>query len=263
MKISVSNGSDFTTVFGILICFGLIVAAIFMGKNPAGFIDIPSILIVVLGTIAVTIACFSGKDILDLKQTMAEVVFVRINSVEQLANRTLDIAEQAKKVGLLGVQNIEKDIDKNCLFYKGLRMVIDGAKLEEVEPVLVQYIENTIERNDRSAAILKKAAEVAPAMGLIGTLIGLVQMLGQLEDPSGIGAPMALAMLTTLYGALLAYVLIIPLASKIERNSDEEMLINKIFYAAILSIGKLESPRKLQDALNVILPPNQRINRYK
>jgi chemotaxis protein MotA len=142
-------------------------------------------------------------------------------------------------------------------------MLVDGLKIEEIEPVLYQFVQNTLDRNQKAAAVLRKGAEIAPAMGLIGTLIGLVQMLGQLEDPSAIGAPMAVALLTTLYGALLSFMLLTPLASKIERNSDEELIINKIFLTTVISIGKLESPRKLQNLLNVILPPEQRLNIYK
>jgi chemotaxis protein MotA len=111
--------------------------------------------------------------------------------------------------------------------------------------------------------MLRRASEIAPAMGLIGTLIGLVQMLGALDDPTKIGPFMALALLTTLYGALLAYMVLTPLASKIDRNSDEELLINKIYLLSIISIGHQENPRKLERMINSVLPPAKRVSVYK
>jgi chemotaxis protein MotA len=111
--------------------------------------------------------------------------------------------------------------------------------------------------------MLRKAAEIAPAMGLIGTLIGLVQMLSELDNPSNIGPNMALALLTTLYGALLAFMVFTPLASKIERNSDEELLLDKIYLHSIISISIQENPRMLERKINTILPPSKRIRVYK
>lgn len=263
MKISVSSGNDLTTVLGIFCGFALVLFAISMGGNPVGFLDVPSVMIVILGTLAVTSACYSWSDMVSLFVSIRTLILLKINKVGFVAEQVLDLSEHAKKSGLLGLQAKEDEVDQSTVLFKGMRMLVDGSKVEEIEPVLIQFVQNIIERNQRASAVLRKAAEIAPAMGLIGTLIGLVQMLSQLEDPSGIGKPMALALLTTLYGALFAYMILTPLASKIERNSDEELIINKIFITGVISIGKMEHPRKLQNMLNVILPPDQKIGRYK
>ena len=120
----------------------------------------------------------------------------------------------------------------------------------------------TGQRHVKSTGVLRKAAEFAPAMGLIGTLIGLVQMLGNLQDPSTIGPAMAVALLTTFYGAVLANMVFMPLASKLERNSAEEMLIYNLYTMGATSIGRQENPRRLEMLLNSVLPPAKRVKYF-
>jgi len=119
------------------------------------------------------------------------------------------------------------------------------------------------ERHSRGVGILRRSAEVAPAMGLIGTLIGLVQMLGKLDDPSSIGPAMAVALLTTFYGAVLANMVFSPLAGKLERNSKSELVVNRLYIITAASIGRGENPRRLEMLLNTILPPSQRLHYFE
>jgi chemotaxis protein MotA len=120
----------------------------------------------------------------------------------------------------------------------------------------------TIGRHQKGANIMKKAGDIAPAMGLIGTLIGLVQMLGNLDDPSSIGPSMAVALLTTFYGAVLANMVFMPLAAKLERNSGEEELLNSVYMVGAVSIGRQENPRRLEMLINSILPPSKRVSYF-
>jgi chemotaxis protein MotA len=119
-----------------------------------------------------------------------------------------------------------------------------------------------IQRHAKSTSVLRKMAEFAPAMGLIGTLIGLVQMLSSLSDPSTIGPAMAIALLTTFYGALLANFVFLPLAAKLERNSQEEVLVNNVYLMGAASIGRQENPRRLEMLLNSVLPPSKRVRYF-
>jgi chemotaxis protein MotA len=123
-------------------------------------------------------------------------------------------------------------------------------------------LQATLQRHAKGAGVLRKAAEYAPAMGLIGTLIGLVQMLGNLDDPSAIGPAMAVALLTTFYGAVLANMLLSPLAAKLERNSEDEALLNLVYLTAAVSMGRQENPRRLEMLLNSILPPAKRVHYF-
>ena len=141
-------------------------------------------------------------------------------------------------------------------------LVVDGTQGEEVESIMRRDLNATLQRHRKGASILRKAAEFAPAMGLIGTLIGLVQMLGSLDDPSTIGPAMAVALLTTFYGAVLANMVFSPMASKLERNSTEEGTINTVYMMGASSIGRQENPRRLEMLLNCTLPPTKRIKYF-
>ena len=132
----------------------------------------------------------------------------------------------------------------------------------EVEAIMRRDMHSTVQRHAKSTNVLRKLGEFAPAMGLIGTLIGLVQMLGRLNDPSTIGPSMAVALLTTFYGAVLANIVFLPLAAKLERNSTEEALVNNVYLMGATSIGRQENPRRLEMLLNSLLPPSQRVQYF-
>jgi len=136
---------------------------------------------------------------------------------------------------------------------------VDGSEPDEVERIMQSELQATTERQTRAVGMLRKAAEISPAMGLIGTLVGLVQMLGTLEDPSTIGPSMAVALLTTFYGAILSNLVFTPLASKLERNSAEDALMNEMYVMAAASIARQENPRRLEMLLNTILPPENKV----
>lgn len=260
---NLSPRSDFSTLFGILAGIGLVLVAIFLSGGAKGFVDGPSFLIVIGGTFAITIACYSWAEVFDLFGSVRNLILHKIRNPKQTGEFVVKLAEHSKKFGLLGLQNREREIEKDSMLSKGVKMLVDGATVEETEQVIAQEIQSVLERNKRSAAILRKASEIAPAMGLIGTLIGLVQMLTELDNPSNIGPYMAIALLTTLYGALIAYMILTPLATKIERNSEEELLLNKIYLISVVCIGKQENPRKVERLVNTILPPSKRIKIYK
>ena len=145
---------------------------------------------------------------------------------------------------------------------KGIALAVDGATPEEIERVLANEIDIVDEHRIREAAVLRRAAEVAPAMGLIGTLVGLIQMLANLDDPSSIGPAMAVALLTTFYGAVMAYMVFAPIAAKLEKNADDENLELRIYLAGAASIARLERPRTLETYLNTMLPPSKRLSIY-
>jgi len=141
-------------------------------------------------------------------------------------------------------------------------MAIDGSKPEDIHHILSQEIAASHERHKRTASITQRASEIAPAMGLIGTLVGLVQMLADLENPETIGPAMAVALLTTFYGAILGTVVMGPLAVKLEKNSNDESLINTLICLGAVSIARQDNPRKLEIELNAALPPHQQIHYF-
>lgn len=256
------SATDIATLIGLIGGFGLIMSAIFIGGSPGAFIDVPSILIVVGGTASVTMMCFSMSETLRTISVIMKTISYTARDPSEAAIQVLQIAELARRQGVLSLQGILSQLQSEPLLFKGMSMVVDGTPGEEVEAILRKDMMSTIQRHLKSASVLKKAAEFAPAMGLIGTLIGLVQMLGNLEDPSTIGPSMSVALITTFYGAVLANMVFTPMAAKLERNSNEEAMVNNIYVMGASSIGRQENPRRLEMLLNSVLPPAKRIQYF-
>ncbi|NQU58592.1 MAG: MotA/TolQ/ExbB proton channel family protein [Rhodospirillales bacterium] len=253
---------DYATIFGLLGGFALIAMALYMGGSPKSFIDIPSILIVIGGTFAVTSICFSIGEVFRAQTVVIHALVYSTRDPVQAAIQVLALAKAARKRGVLALQSIIPQLNNDKFLQKGLMMIVDGMPGEEVERLLQHELRATSNRHFKSASVLRKSAEVSPAMGLIGTLIGLVQMLGNLDDPKSIGPAMAVALLTTFYGAVLSNMVFAPLASKLDRNSKEEALVNTLYLMAAASIGKQENPRRLEMLVNSLLPPNRRIRYF-
>ncbi|MEX2644450.1 MAG: MotA/TolQ/ExbB proton channel family protein [Acetobacterales bacterium] len=250
---------DLATIIGLVAAFGLIGAAILFGGSAAAFIDIPSVLIVILGTFAVTLVSYSIGEMVRSFKIFMKTLFQTSRDPSEAATQVLQLAEIARKSGVLSLQNVLEDLRSEQFLYKGVSLVVDGTPGEEVEAIMRRELNGTLTRHQKGAGILKKMGEVSPAMGLIGTLIGLVQMLGNLDDPSAIGPSMAVALLTTFYGAVLSNVVFNPLAAKLERNSAEESVVSTVFIMGAASIGRQENPRRLEMMLNSVLPPAQRV----
>ncbi len=256
------NITDLSTLIGIVVAFGLVSLAVYLGGNVKAFLDIPSVLIVIGGTFMLTTACFTIPEILHAQVLVFKTIFYSAEDPSRAAYNSLEIAEVARKKGILGLQNFDEVFSRNAFLRKGISYIIDGIAPEEAEIMMQQEIESMIDRHKKSTSILNKSAEIAPAMGLIGTLIGLVQMLGQLDNPSSIGPAMAVALLTTFYGAMLSYALFSPLASKLDRNSHDEALVLEIYLKAVGSVGRKENPRRLEMLLNSMLPPAKRVKYF-
>ena len=253
---------DLATVVGLVCGFGMVAAAIILGGSPESFFNPPSVLIVVGGTFAITTACFSAAEMGRTFNTVSKALFYSTREPSDAATQVLQIAELARKKGVLALQNILGSIPGEPFLHKGISMVVDGTPGEEIENIMRGDLQATTQRHAKSSNVLRRMGEISPAMGLIGTLIGLVQMLGNLDDPATIGPSMAVALLTTFYGAVLANMVFLPLAAKLERNSQHEALINSVYLMGATSIGHQENPRRLEMLLNSVLPPTQRVRYF-
>jgi chemotaxis protein MotA len=263
VRLSPSQGSiDFATLLGLLAALGLICGAIFLGGSWIAFIDVRAIMLVVAGTFAVTAVSYSIGEIIQAQPIMLRTLFHSGQAPNDAAMRILQLSERARRRGILQLQSELYALRADPFLHRAMTMLVDGIIVEEIERNLTFETHAMMQRHVRSTGILRRAAEVAPAMGLIGTLVGLVQMLGSLNSPERIGPAMAVALLTTFYGALLANVIFLPLASKLERNSATELLINQINILGALSIGRQENPRRLELVLNTILPASQRVKYF-
>ncbi len=253
---------DLTTILGLVLTFSLISVAIWIGKSDANFFNIPSFLIVILGTITVTSVSFSWEELCNAGSIIRNSLFRKRQKSTVMARQLMDIAVLAKSRGILTLAKSENELRKDPQIFKAAQIVTDGYGVDDIERVLSQDLDSLVERHRRSANILRRASEIAPAMGLIGTLIGLIQMLANLQDPESIGPAMAVALLTTFYGAIMGTAVLAPMAAKLERNSNEEATIRSLIMIAMTSIARQDNPRRLEMLINSELPPSEQIEYF-
>lgn len=253
---------DLATIFGLIIGFIFVALAIVMGGDVAGFINPPSLLIVLGGTFAITTVSFNIPEIIRAQRIILRMLVHKLPDASEEARRMVELAQKARVNGIL---NIQQDVEAlgERFVKQGFLLAIDGINPEAIQNIMEDDTASMMDRHERTINILRRSAELAPAMGLIGTLIGLVQMLGNLADPSAIGPAMAVALLTTLYGAILANMVFTPLAAKMEKNSHAEVELRRIYATAIQSVSKQENPRQLEVMLNAILPPAGRVKVFE
>jgi len=253
---------DFATIFGLILTFGFIAGAILIGQSNANFFNVPSLLIVLCGTMAATAISYTPSELGRAGSIIAKSVMRPIQSPSRLASSLVDLAVVGKKKGILAISNYDHEMRKIPFLARSIQMAVDGYAADAIERVLSHEVEMLEERHKRSASITRRASEVAPAMGLIGTLVGLVQMLAELENPEAIGPAMAIALLTTFYGAILGTIVMAPLAVKLEKNSADEALIKRLIAITAVSVASQENPRQLEMTLNSELPPSERIRYF-
>lgn len=243
---------DIASIIGCVSGVGFILGTIIMGGPIGMFINIPSIFIVVGGTIAATMIGFPLGDILGIFKTAIKVFMFKIEKAEDIIANLTEISNKARKGGLL---SIEGDIQSTSDPYlaQALQMTVDGVKTEDIGQIMEKKMELTKKNLDTGSAIFSSMAAYAPAFGMIGTLIGLVQMLANLDDPSTIGPKMAVAMITTFYGAIMANLFFIPMSDKLKGRTEEEIKNMNIVYEGILSIREGEHPKLMEDKLKVYL----------
>jgi chemotaxis protein MotA len=253
---------DAATFFGLVGAIALITVAVMMGQSKANFFDLAAVMIVVFGTAAVTSISYTSDELNMAWAAIKASVIRSIRNPTAMARQLLDLSTIAKRKGILAVSQNDAELNKDPDLKQAMILVADGFVPHDIEKFLSQEIDTLHEKNRKAASVLRRGAEIAPGMGLIGTLVGLVQMLAQLDNPSAIGPAMAIALLTTFYGAIMGTIILAPLAAKIERNATDEALIRTLIMAGASSIARQENPRRLEITLNSILPPSQRVSYF-
>jgi chemotaxis protein MotA len=253
---------DVATLVGIITAFSLVFTAITMGGSIALFINIPSIMIVVGGTLGATLINYPLPDILKVSKVVKNAFFMRVSTSKEMITNFVSLAGVARREGILALENSISEINDEFM-RKGMQLSIDGLEPVSIKDILDTEIINIQERHKLGAEIFTTVGTFAPALGMIGTLIGLVQMLQTMEDPSTIGPAMAVALLTTFYGALIANILCLPIAGKLRNRSGEEVMMKELMSEGILSIAKGDNPRLLEQKLNAFLSPQLRESSFK
>lgn len=246
---------DLATLIGFLGAFGVVVFAMVFGGSPLQFFNIPSLLIVLGGTCMVVLMKFSLKQFLGAFNVAMKAFVHRLEQPEEMIPRIVELAEISRKEGVLALEDQEIE---NEFLGEGVRMLVDGTDAEVVKSVLSKDLKQTVERHTWGAKVFEASGDVAPAMGMIGTLIGLVQMLSNMDDPKAIGPAMAVALLTTLYGAILANMVAIPIASKLKLRKTEEGRLRAMCIDGLLGIQSGQHPRIIESTLKAYLEPKKR-----
>lgn len=246
---------DIATLIGLLGGFGIIIGAIATGGDIMLFVNVPSILIVVGGTCMVTLMQVSLKDFLGSFAIGMKAFFYKTDDPKQLIEEAVQLADIARKNGLLALEGQEIG---NDFLKKGIGLCVDGHDPSLVQKLLNKDISLTIQRHEVGQMMFKNMAIMAPAMGMIGTLVGLVQMLANMSDPASIGPAMAVALLTTLYGAVIANAFAQPIADKLARASQLERTNKSLILETISGIQEGMNPRVLDQLLSTYLPANKR-----
>lgn len=246
---------DLATLIGMLGAIGFVVMAMVMGGDISMFINVPSILIVFGGTLFVALSQFSLGQFFGAGKIAAKAFMFKIEAPEDLIQKIVEMADAARKGGFLALEEAEIE---NEFMQKGVDMLVDGHDVEVVRDTLTKDITMTTERHEFGASIYKGMGDVAPAMGMIGTLIGLVAMLSNMDDPKAIGPAMAVALLTTLYGAFFANVICLPVAVKLGNRAVEEKLNQSLVLDGIVGIADGQNPRVIEGLLKNYLAASKR-----
>ena len=246
---------DIATFIGVISGFACVFVAIFLGGGVGMFINVPSLMITVGGTIAATLMNFRLGNVLGVFGIVKKCFLNKMDSPLAAIRQITDFAKVARRDGVLA---LEEQLDERAdpFLRRGLQLVIDGTSAEAVREILASQLEARRDRHRRGKMILEAMGSSAPAFGMIGTLIGLVQMLRNLSDPSQIGVGMATALITTFYGAVMANLVFLPLAGKLDAASQDENLLTELLIEGIVCIQNGDNPRAIEDRLKSFLSPN-------
>jgi len=246
---------DKSTIIGLVL--GTVLIASGIGIEVVAFIDIPSFLVVFGGALGGVFICFSIEQMKQFPQVIKKVFYEETHNPLESISSLVSFAEKARREGLLA---LEDDVEKveDTFFKKGIQLVVDGTDPDLVRRILETEIDYLESRHSAGKQLLDKMGELAPAFGMVGTLIGLIKMLGKLDDPNALGPGMALALITTLYGAVLANFIFIPMSTKLANRSEEENLVKYIMLEGLLSIQAGDNPRIVEEKLKAFLPPSLR-----
>lgn len=248
---------DLATLIGVVAGVGLILLSIFSGSGAGTFLEINSILIVFGGTFSATFINFQIKDVLGVFGVVKNAFRNQAPIFHHIMEDVVRISIVARREGILAIENEAEQLDDQFM-QKGLLLAVDGLEPDTIRGILESELDSLEERHSKGQQVMKAMGAYAPAFGMIGTLIGLINMLQTLDDPSKIGAGMAVALVTTFWGAFLSNLIFLPIAGKLETLSTAEQAQRQMIIEGILSIQEGENPRVIEHKLNTFIPPKLR-----
>ena len=246
---------DLATLIGLIGAFAIVIYA--MGGDVTLFLNLPSALIVLVGSTFTVLMKFGLTQFIGAVKVIVKAFKFKLDSPQEIIAEVVELADLARKGGLLSLEGREVG---NSFLAGGIQLLVDGHDPDVVRTLLMKDLKQGEDRHSWGAKIFESLADVAPAMGMIGTLIGLVAMLANMNDPKTIGPAMAVALLTTLYGAMLATMFAGPMADKLNLRSKEESRVKNLVIDALLAIQSGQNPRVIEAMLKAYLPESERDN---
>jgi chemotaxis protein MotA len=246
---------DLATLIGLIGVWALMIVTIMMGGSAYMFVNASSLLIVVVGTMLVVMMKFGMSQFFGALKSASKVFSDKSDKPEDLISEIVELADAARKGGLLSLEG--KQVGNEFL-QNGIQLLVDGHDPEVVKTLLTKDMKQAVGRHEWGQKVWQAVGDIGPAMGMIGTLIGLVGMLASMDDPQSIGPSMAVALLTTLYGAMMANMFALPICDKLNLRSSEEETIKSLIIDALLGIQAGQNPRVIDTMLRTYLPVSQR-----
>jgi len=246
---------DLATLVGLIGGFAFVIMAMILGGSITMFIDVISILIVVGGSIFVVMMKFTMGQFFGAGKIAGKAFMFKSDEPEDLIAKVVEMADAARKGGFLALEEMEIT---NSFMQKGIDLLVDGHDADVVRSALQKDISLTDERHDSGCNVFRAFGDVSPAMGMIGTLVGLVAMLSNMDDPKSIGPAMAVALLTTLYGAILSNMIFFPIADKLSLRREQEKLNRRLIMDGVLAIQDGQNPRVIDSYLKNYLNEGKR-----
>ena len=251
---------DRGTLIGFLLGLGLLVMVIALGPNPRIFLHPASLVVVFGGVMASTLIRFPLSSVRSALAVASRAFFTQAASPQAVVLEIVGLSQRARREGLLG---LEKHMPDDKFMMQGIQMVADRVDRDHINDVLSQELYATQERHSLGQEIFRFIAISAPSFGMIGTLIGMVQLFVSIKDPSGIGQGMALSLLSTFYGAVIAYLFAVPIAGKLDHRSREELQNKRLMLEGVLGIAAEMNPGQLEETLNASLAPRHKTRRFE
>lgn len=249
---------DLASVIGLSLSLILVIGGIITGGEAAAFINIPSLLITVGGTLGAVIMANPMSRIKKIGGITRIAFFSQTPDMVSLVQTIVSFAEKARREGLLALEADAGELDDEFLA-KSIQLVVDGTDPELVKAILDTEISVLEDRHAANKGMFDTMGELFPAFGMLGTLIGLIAMLRNLDDPGSLGPGMAVALITTFYGSFMANLVALPISLKLAARSAEESVVRELMVEGVLAIQAGENPRIVEEKLKVFLPPDLRL----
>lgn len=248
---------DLGTIIGFVFGLVCLVVSILLGGTIDAYIDVPSVFVTLGGGLASTVISYKLKDIIGVTKLVGNAFKSKTSSAVDTIAMMVKLSEKTRREGLLSIEP-ELEQMKDEFIKQSLQLVVDGIESETIKDFMDTEIENMQARHGKGQAIFKTMAALFPAWGMIGTLIGLINLLKSLNDPAQIGPAMSVALITTFYGSIMANFVCTPIANKLKLNSDEEVHQREMIAEAVISIQAGENPKMLEQKLKIFLKPEER-----